>query len=179
MHQTSRHLIAVVHPRPSTERWTEMARYIPRGSDHPVAPPPQSPETLLSSVCNRKGNRTLSKSHLHIASTPIKNRIWYRISKLNKNNLRLFRFFISAVYRTLLGCEFDCFVIIMLLGKGKFEFDLLRHNAYCIVHEIIIEASKKFKEARFWFERLFYNKRLTKVKIKNIQYIQLSGCTLY
>jgi len=29
------------------------------------------------------------KSHLHIASTLTKNRICYRISKLNKNNLRL------------------------------------------------------------------------------------------
>jgi len=80
----------------------------------------------------------------------------------------------------------------MFLGKGKFEvgYDVLRHNAYCIVHEIVIEVSKKFKsrrnikrdhtEGRFRFERLFYNRRkLTKVKIKNIQYIQLSGCTLY
>jgi len=73
----------------------------------------------------------------------------------------------------------------MFLGKEKFEFgnDLLRHNAYCIVHEIVIEAFKKFKEARFRFERLFYKRRLTKVKIKNIyRYytrIQLSGCTLY
>jgi len=36
------------------------------------------------------------------------------------------------------------------LGKGKFEFeyDLLRHSAYCIVrHEIVIEASKKFKSS--------------------------------
>jgi len=52
----------------------------------------------------------------------------------------------------------------MFLEKGKFEFryDLLRHSAYCIVHEIVIEASKKFKsrnikrehtEARFRFEK--------------------------
>jgi len=35
----------------------------------------------------------------------------------------------------------------MFPGKGKFEFgyDLLRHSANCIVHEIVIEASKKFK----------------------------------
>jgi len=31
------------------------------------------------------------KSYLHIASIPTKNRICYRISKLNKNNLRLER----------------------------------------------------------------------------------------
>jgi len=42
----------------------------------------------------------------------------------------------------------------MYPGKGKFEYDLLRHSAY----ETVIEASKKFKkrdqtEARFRFER--------------------------
>jgi len=60
----------------------------------------------------------------------------------------------------------------MFLEKGKFEFgyDLLRHSTYCIVHEIVIEASKKrdHTEARFQFERLFYDRRrlLTKVKLK-------------
>jgi len=37
----------------------------------------------------------------------------------------------------------------MFSGKEEFEFgyDLLRHSAYCIVHEIVIEASKKFKSS--------------------------------
>jgi len=36
----------------------------------------------------------------------------------------------------------------MFLGKGKFEYNLLRHSAYCIVHElVIIEASKTFKSS--------------------------------
>jgi len=29
--------------------------------------------------------------------------------------------------------------------KFEFEYDLLRHNVYCIVHEIVIKASKNFK----------------------------------
>jgi len=38
----------------------------------------------------------------------------------------------------------------MFPGKGRFEFgyDVLRHYAYCIVHEIVIEASKKFKSSK-------------------------------
>jgi len=38
----------------------------------------------------------------------------------------------------------------MFPGKGKFEFGygLLRHSAYCIEHEIVIEASKKFKSSK-------------------------------
>jgi len=40
----------------------------------------------------------------------------------------------------------------MFLGKGKFGYgygyDLLHHSAYCIVHEIVIEASKKFKSSK-------------------------------
>jgi len=41
----------------------------------------------------------------------------------------------------------DCFVIIMFPGKEKFEYDLLRHNAFQIVREIVIEAYKKFKSS--------------------------------
>jgi len=57
---------------------------------------------------------------------------------------------ISIFYRL---SKFDCFVIIMFLGNGKFEFgyDLLHHGAYCnycIVHETVIEASKKFKSSK-------------------------------
>jgi len=33
-------------------------------------------------------------------------------------------------------------------GKFEFEYDLLRHIAYCIVHKIVIEASKKFKSSK-------------------------------
>jgi len=38
----------------------------------------------------------------------------------------------------------------MFLGKGKIEFryDLLRHSAYCVVHKIVIEASKKIKSGK-------------------------------
>jgi len=34
--------------------------------------------------------------------------------------------------------------------KEKFEFgyDLLRHSAFCIVYEIVIEVSKKFKSSK-------------------------------
>jgi len=35
----------------------------------------------------------------------------------------------------------------MYPGKGKFGYDLLRHSACCIVHEIVIEASKKLKSS--------------------------------
>jgi len=56
----------------------------------------------------------------------------------------------------------DCFVIIMVPRKEKFEFgyDLLRHSAFCIVHEIVIEASKKLKSSNFTIEAE------TKVKLK-------------
>jgi len=45
---------------------------------------------------------------------------------------------------------FDCFVIIMFPGKGKFGlgYDLLHHSPYCIIHEIVIEASKKLKSSK-------------------------------
>jgi len=86
------------------------------------------------------------KSHQH----PQKN----RISKLNKNNLpllRLFRFFnkLSTVRYLVVSC--DCFIIIMLPGKEKFEFGyaVLRHSAFCIVHENVIKASKKFKSSPY------------------------------
>jgi len=38
----------------------------------------------------------------------------------------------------------------MFPGKEKFEFgyDILRHSAFCIAHEIVIESSKKFKSVR-------------------------------
>jgi len=41
----------------------------------------------------------------------------------------------------------DYFVIIMFPEKEKFElgYDILRHSTFCIVHEIVIEAFKKFK----------------------------------
>jgi len=32
--------------------------------------------------------------------------------------------------------------------KGKFGYDILRHSACCIEHEIVIEASKKFKSSK-------------------------------
>jgi len=71
------------------------------------------------------------KSHRN----PQKHRICYRISKLNKNNLRLlrlFRFFnkLSMVLYLVVSC--DCFVIIMFLGKEKFElaYDLLHHSTF-------------------------------------------------
>jgi len=37
----------------------------------------------------------------------------------------------------------------MFPGKEKFEFgyDLLHHSAFCIVHEIVIEASEKLKSS--------------------------------
>jgi len=59
--------------------------------------------------------------------------------------------------------------------KEKFEFryDLLRHSAYCIVHECVIQAlrsshqvrniKRDHAEARFRFER-FYNRRRNKNK---------------
>jgi len=68
-----------------------------------------------------------------IASTLVKN----CISKLNKNNLRLFRFFHKLSTAVYLVASCDCFVIIMFLEKGKFGFDLLRHSAYCM-HTLFI-----------------------------------------
>jgi len=41
----------------------------------------------------------------------------------------------------------DCFIMIMFLRKEKFGYDLLRHSAFCIVHEIVIKASKKLKSS--------------------------------
>jgi len=68
------------------------------------------------------------------------------ISKLNKNNLPLFQFFnkLPTVLYPVASC--DCFVIIIFMEKEKFQFgyDLLCHSAFRIVHEIVIEASKKF-----------------------------------
>jgi len=89
------------------------------------------------------------KSHLHIASTLTKNRICYHISKLNKNNLRFLDFFINYLTVLYLVTSCDYFVIIMYPGKGKkFGYDLLCHSAYCIEHDIVIEASKKFKSSK-------------------------------
>jgi len=68
----------------------------------------------------------------NIASKSAKNRIYYCISKLNKNNLQLFRFFNkqSTVLYFVVSC--DCFIIIMFPGKEKFEvgYDLLHHSAF-------------------------------------------------
>jgi len=43
----------------------------------------------------------------------------------------------------------------MFPGKEKFEFgyDLLRHSAFCIEHEILIETSKKFKSSVKYIKR--------------------------
>jgi len=43
----------------------------------------------------------------------------------------------------------DCFIIIMILGREKFEFgyDLLHHSAFCIVHEIVIKPFKELKSS--------------------------------
>jgi len=40
---------------------------------------------------------------------------------------------------------------------------------------LVRNSKRDHIEARFRFERLFYNRRLTKVKIKNIHNIQLSA----
>jgi len=67
-------------------------------------------------VISRDGNRIEIASLLFfpkkIASKLTKNRICYRILKLNKNILRLFRFFnkLSTVLYLVVSC--DCFVII-------------------------------------------------------------------
>jgi len=82
-------------------------------------------------LSSRDINRNVIEIASHLFSP--KNRICYRILKLNENNLRLFRFFnnLSTVLYLVTRC--DCFVIIMFLGKETFEFgyDLLRHCAFC------------------------------------------------
>jgi len=65
-----------------------------------------------------------------IALKPTKN----RNSKLNKNNLRLFRFFnkLSSVLYLVASC--DCFVIIIFPRKEKFELGYDSIALQCILH---------------------------------------------
>jgi len=89
------------------------------------------------------------KSHLHIASKSTKNRICYRISKLNKNNLRLFQFLNKLPIKVLyLVASCDCFVISMFSEKEKFEFgyDLL-HASQCKLHSTWVR-NREFQEVQ-------------------------------
>jgi len=81
--------------------------------------------------------------------------------------------------------QLNCFIIIMFLGIGQFEFgyDLLRHSAYCIVLETVIEASKKFNKYEILSRIIpkidsdlkdYFTIEGTKVKIKAIQYSAIS-----
>jgi len=93
------------------------------------------------------------KSHHRIETHKKSHLLSHLKIKLNKNNLRflrLFQFFnkLSTVLYLVASC--DCFVIIMFPRKEKleFEYDLLRHSAFCILHEIVIEVSKTFNSNR-------------------------------
>jgi len=71
---------------------------------------------------------------------------------LNKSNLRLLPFFNKLCTVLYLVASCDCFVIIMIPGREKFEFgyDLLRHSAFCTVHEIVIQAFKELKSSNLF-----------------------------